>query len=120
MTTSPDSYDFEIFNVLAYEFAVDNPRTFDSKIRRMLSRKHLGPYNPARVSSLRNLKNYLQEEFRIPQNSDCYVGSISPTASVNDFNQAKLRSSVLQMLPTLSSEDAGRIASLALYLYYLR
>lgn len=121
VAAEPESYDFAVFGVLAYEFSRDDPKDAERKIRRKLSRHHLGGYDQLRVDLLRRVKNDLQSEFSLQTKSLFYVGSLTPHfGSVEDFDQRKLAADLASKYPTVTLHDLGRMVSLGMYLYYLR
>jgi len=117
----PESYDFAVFGVLAYEFAGDELKEAEQKIRRKLRRQKLGAYDQQKVDVLRDLKNSLQREFGLQTKSAFYVGSNLPhVGAVQDFDQQRMTAELAARYPAVSTHDLGRMVSLAIYLYYLR
>jgi hypothetical protein len=115
-----ESYDYAAFAILVYEFAADDKRKTDQKIRSTLRRKRLGDYDASRIERLRVLKDELQRELRSGAASRFYRGPTSQFASPADFDQSALVDDLARRYPELNRYDLGRMVSIALYVDYLR
>lgn len=119
--TQSESYDYAAFSILVYEFPGDDPSEANRKIRRALTRKHLGTFDAARISLLRDIKNYLQQELGATnQPSKHFRGPVSTSASPQDFDQEGLLDELSRRFDTVDRTDLGRMISIALYVNYLR
>ena len=115
------SYVYAAFGVLVYEFPHDDPREADRKIRGALRRRRLGPFDPDRISLLRDIKNCLQKELDAANQPSTYFrGPTSQFASPNDFDFAGLLEELSRRHGSVDRADLGRMINLALYVNYLR
>jgi len=117
---SDESYDWACFQILAYEFEEDDPGEAERKIRRKLSRSHLGAYDHERIAKLRSLKDELQREIGLFDRSKYYVGPKGPYAALVDFDVDQLVEDFAARYPTIAKDDLRGVVGFALYLYYLR
>ena len=116
-----ETSDYAAFSVLVYELPHDDPKETDRKIRSMLRRNQLGPFDPDRISLLRDVKNYLQRELGATNQPSTYFrGPTSDVASPEDFDQSGLLDELSRRYGTIDRTDLGRMISLALYVNYLR
>lgn len=76
MTKEKQTYDFICFSELAYEFDSSVVNTTKSKIKRRLAYYQLGPYEPERIQTLRQLKVELHTEISKGSLSSYYSGQI--------------------------------------------
>jgi hypothetical protein len=105
---------------LAYEFPADGATEAERKIRSMLRRKKLGAYDQSRIDRLRQLKNQLQNEIRLFEKSQYYLGAKGPTAGFEDFDIDRMVLDYLRQYEDVSDKDMLSMVSFAVYAYYLR
>jgi hypothetical protein len=104
MTESEEkpSYEWECFQVLAYELPGDAPSEAERKIRARLRRKRLGTYDQSRIDDLRKLKNLLQLEIsERGQQSRYYSGSTAATADFADFRMDEMAQDFSRQFPSI-------------------
>jgi hypothetical protein len=114
------TYDYAVFQTLAYEFTRDDTKETERKIKGLLRRHDLGAYDQARIDLFRNLKNELQAEVGLMQRSRYYIGSTSEFAALEDFDSQKMVEELTSAYSSVSPSDMIGIVGFALYLYYLR
>ena len=119
--TESVSYDYAAFCVLVYEFPGDAPKEADRKIRGALRRRKLGPFDPGRISLIRDIKNHLQQELGATNQPSTYFrGPTGQFASPEDFDFAGLLDELARRYDSVDRGDLGRMINLALYVNYLR
>lgn len=115
------SYDYAAFGVLVYEFPGDDPKEADRKIRGALRRRKLGPFDPSRISLIRGIKNYLQQELGATNQPSTYFrGPSGQFASPDDFDFAGLLDDLARRHDSVDRGDLRRMINLAWYVNYLR
>src|SRR5919198_956397 len=97
--TEPETYDFELFKILAEEFDFDDKADAERAIKRKLRRSKLGEYRQDRVDLLRSLKNELQNEVSLRERSKYHVGSPEPRALPTDFDYERMVADYLRKYP---------------------
>lgn len=121
MKDEGESYEYAAFSVLVYEFPGDDPKEADRKIRRKLTRKRLGKFDPERISVLRALKNELQEELgATSQPSRYFRGPTGEFASPTDFDYAGLLDELARRYGGVPRTELARIINIALFVNYMR
>jgi hypothetical protein len=100
MPTEPpvETYDFEVFRILALELPSDDPAEAERKIKRRLRRITVGGYRQDRIDYLRRVKNSFQEEIGLFAKSGYYVGPKGATAAPDDFDQERMVADFLRTL----------------------
>jgi hypothetical protein len=114
------SADTVVLDVLAYEFAFDDPVESERKMRRRLRYYGLGPYQQARVDRLRRLKNEIQSEIHRGRQSRYFAGSHGKYAVLEDFDAERLIRDLSESYPDIPREEIQAFVPFAVYLYYLR
>jgi len=117
----PGSYEWECFQVLAYEFPDDDPSDAERKIKTRLRRKKLGQYDSNRIATLRQLKNALQQEVAVLcGNSQYYLGLKGTAAGSEDFDFARMVKDFRGRFPNVPRDEIARAVSFAVFIYYVR
>lgn len=109
-----------ILDVLAYEFADDEPSDAERKIRRRLRYHRLGPYRQERVDRLRRFKDEVQSEIQRGHRSSYFISSHGPYAAMEDFDVERMIGDLAASYPDISREQVAAFVRFAVYLYYLR
>ena len=112
------SADEVTLDVLAYEFALDDPAEAERKIRRRLRYHGVGPYRQERVSVLRRLKDQVQRE--IQHGGRYFVGSHGEYAAMEDVDVERMIQDLAESYPEVPREEIARFVPFAVYLYHLR
>ena len=123
MTESEEtpSYEWECFQVLAYELPDDDPSEAERKIRARLRRKKLGTYDQSRIAVLRELKNFLQLEIsERGQQSRYYSGSTRATADFEDFRMDGMAQDLSRKFPNIPPVEIRRAVSFAVFISHIR
>jgi hypothetical protein len=114
-----DSTEWLMFQALAYEFPSDDPRSFDTKVRRKLRRAGR-PFSQEMFDQVRSLKNDLQAEISKSSGSSFYVGGHTGLASLENFDFAALVGHYGALYPTIPEDGLRAMINFSIYLYYLR
>ena len=106
--------------MLVYEFDFDDRVESNRKIKRKLRYHGLGTYAQDRVDLLRALKDEVQREIDLGQNSRYFVGPPGKYSSMNDFDIDSMAADLAKAFPTVPKDELVGFLGFAVYAYYLR
>jgi hypothetical protein len=116
----PATSETEALSILAFEFAESEQGESDRRIRRRLRDKKLGPYDTARVNSLRALKDDIREELEKRDRSEFYKPLAGHCSDLGDWQFVRLAIYCARRHPKVDPAAIRRFLPYAIYLYYLR
>lgn len=119
-TKEPPTYESEALAVIAFEFTPSRRAESERKIKRRLRDKKLGPYDKARIDTIRSFRDDVYTELSKGTRSKFWLGSHGPYADLQDWNLDGLLSHYEQEHPEIPKEAIGRFMPYAIYLYYMR
>ena len=114
------TYESEALGVLAYEFPFSDEAEAEAKIKRLLRRKKLGPYDAERIDILRQFKNELQQEIGRFDKSRFFIEFHGKYADMRDFDVPRLTEEMVEHYPQIQREEIEQFVPFCVFLYYLR
>ena len=118
----PETNDYEeaVLSILAFEFSFDDKRETETKIKRKLRRKKLGPYDQERVDLLRRFKDEVQAEANKGWDSKYCTGSRGEFAEMKDWDIDTLKRDMAAAYPGIPRQSVDQFIEYGIYLYYIR
>ncbi|MFN8010308.1 MAG: hypothetical protein U0P81_02780 [Holophagaceae bacterium] len=121
MPHRPATYENEALGVLVYEFPFTDPAETDAVITRRLKRKKLGAFDPGRIAELRALKDDLQAEIGLAEDSTYFTGRHDAVYSdMRDFDLARLCGAMATKHPAVPPMEIDGFVPFCVLTYYLR
>ncbi len=114
------TYEGEVLAGLAFEFPFSDHAESESKIKRRLREKKLGPYNQERIDAIRKFKDDVQEELGKFNKSQFFTGTHGKYADMQDWDLNALLQHMQKKHTDVSKTTIDNFLPYAIYLYYLR
>ncbi len=122
----PPSLDEISLGVLVHEFPATDRSETERKIRRRLSMKKQGEYDPNRIALLRRFKDSIQTEIMRGAASRYYVGPCGtlnpagvPYVDVEDFDHARMADDSAKQFPAIPKPVIDQFVGFAVFVYHL-
>jgi hypothetical protein len=113
------AYENLVMNALVYEFPSSPKDEAERKIRMRLKRKKLGVYDPAKVATLRKMKNFLQREIGKSSKSKYFLEQRGTYVDNKDFDIPRLIKDTIRQHPGVDKRTVRQFVPFCVFIYYL-